>query len=289
MLKRTISGAVYVAIIVGFFLLRQFVDYRLFIMLPWIFSIIGSIEMANALKDKTDRSEYLLSIFAGITTIPVYACFSFLLDLTRYALTIALTYVLVLIIICVLFAIIRNRTGMNGEVKEVDFRAFFYPTVLLLFLADCNSFMAGKGFISLLLIFAISPFTDTAAYLVGLAYNAIRKGNAKKLCPKLSPKKTVAGAIGGLIGGVLGAILVAIIFEKNIRFFGISNPLLIFALIGLGGAIFTQAGDLFESHVKRQLGIKDMGNIMPGHGGIMDRIDGVLFNSAYIFIVFMFI
>ncbi len=289
MLKRTLSGAIYALLVVGFFLLRQFIDYRLFVILPWIFSIIGTLEITKALKEKLDKSEYLLSIFAGITVIPFYACFSFLLKLKQYALSLSLAYVLVIIVVCVFATLIRNKKGYNGEGKDVDFRAFFYPTVLLLFLTDINSFLAGKSFIALLLIFIVSALTDTFAYFVGVVYNKIKKGNAKKLCPKLSPKKTVAGAMGGLVGGVLGAILVSLVFAKRVAFLRLANPVLSLAIIGLGGAIFTQAGDLFESYIKRSVGIKDIGNIIPGHGGVMDRIDGLLFLTLFIYVIFTFI
>ena len=289
MAKRIVSGAVYCVIIVGFFLLRQFVDTRLFTILPWIFSIIGSIEMANAMKEKIDRSEYLLTIFAGATAIPVYAVFKYLLNLYTFAFTLTLAYVTLIILLCILLAVIRNNRGVNKETKEIDFRGFFYPVILLIFMADCNSFLAGRGLVSLLLIFVISALTDTFAYFVGITYSAIKKGEAKKLCPKLSPKKTVAGAIGGLVGGILGAIIVAILFKDKILFFEVKQPVLLFSFIGLGGAIVNQVGDLFESKIKRSLGIKDMGNIMPGHGGVMDRIDGILLLSVYIFLIFMFI
>ena len=66
-------------------------------------------------------------------------------------------------------------------------------------------------------------------------------------------------------------------------------PALIFIIIGIVGAVFTEAGDLFESLIKRRTGIKDMGRIMPGHGGVMDRIDGMTFASAFVWFMFLFI
>lgn len=289
MIKRTISGTIYAILVAGFFLLRQFVNYRFFAILPWILSVLGTIEIAKALKDKMDKAEFVLSIFAGITVIPFYACFSYLLRFTQYALSLSLAYLLVIIVCCVFVVIIRNNKGYNGKGKDIDFRVFFYPVALLLFLTDMNSFLSGRAFIGLLLVFVIASMTDVFAYFVGVIYNKIKKGNAKKLFPKLSPKKTVAGGVGGLFGGILGAILVSLIFANRVAFFKLGNPVLIFALIGLGGAIFTQGGDLFASYIKRSIGIKDFGTLIPGHGGVMDRIDGLLFLTIFIHVIFTFI
>ena len=121
------------------------------------------------------------------------------------------------------------------------------------------------------------------AYLVGMTYGKIKKGNVKKLCPRLSPNKTVAGAIGGLIGGTAGSLIVYAIFKPDL---GLNLPVLFFALTGLILALFTEIGDLLESFVKRRAGIKDMGKIMPGHGGIMDRIDGISLAGAVSLIIF---
>ena len=134
-----------------------------------------------------------------------------------------------------------------------------------------------KGFTAMLLIFVISPCTDTFAYLVGSLIGG------KKMCPKLSPKKTWSGGIGGLLGGVVGSLLAYLIFPVEVNFF---SPILLFIIVGVFASVLTQVGDLFESFIKRKAGIKDMGNIMPGHGGVLDRIDGTMFASVLIFIVF---
>ena len=113
--------------------------------------------------------------------------------------------------------------------------------------------------------------TDTFAYFVG------RGCGKHKLSPILSPAKTVEGAIGGL----LGAVGVGIIF-------GLWIHLPIFRAVGVGliAGIVGQIGDLFESALKRELGIKDFGSVMPGHGGALDRFDSLLFVApfAYLFL-----
>ena len=92
----------------------------------------------------------------------------------------------------------------------------------------------------------------------------------------------MSGAIGGTIGGVIGSILVCVIFRP---YTDAIFPILLFTLIGFVGSILTVFGDLFESYIKRRVGIKDMGKILPGHGGVSDRIDGLLFLAPFIFLV----
>ena len=179
----------------------------------------------------------------------------------------------------IILAIMNVKLGVKSIVNTLI--PLLYPSVLLLFLTLANTHRL--GFEILILTFVICPLTDTFAYLTGMAYNKIRKGKAKKLCPKLSPKKTVAGAIGGLVGGVVGALLIYLIFGSKIE----GNALLFYLIVGAIASIFTQIGDLFESFIKRKVNIKDMGNIMPGHGGVMDRIDGTIFASTFLYLVFL--
>ena len=154
---------------------------------------------------------------------------------------------------------------------------FIYPALFLLTMLLAND-MLDYGFIALLLAFVISPLSDTFAYLVGSSVGG------SKLCPKLSPKKTWSGAIGGLIGGAVGSIIVYFIFRPEINFF---SPVLLFILIGLVASVVNIIGDLFESYIKRKAGVKDSGKIIPGHGGILDRIDGTMFTMVFIYIVFL--
>lgn len=115
--------------------------------------------------------------------------------------------------------------------------------------------------------------TDSAAYLVG------RSLGKHKLAPALSPNKTIEGSLGGLIGGIAaGAAFAAWIH------LGITQGL----IVGLIAAVAGQSGDLFESALKREAGIKDFGRILPGHGGVLDRFDSLLFVAplAYCYLRF---
>ncbi len=120
------------------------------------------------------------------------------------------------------------------------------------------------GLAWLVLIVAITWMTDSAAYLGGRALGRT------KLAPTLSPGKTIEGALSGAIVGGLTAVGAAALL-------GLPIPLYAAAVTGLLISSLGQAGDLVESLIKRDLGIKDMGNLIPGHGGILDRIDALLF------------
>lgn len=114
-----------------------------------------------------------------------------------------------------------------------------------------------------LMLFATTWAADIAAYLAGNAF----KG--PKLWPRYSPNKTWSGLIGGLVGAVGAAVAIAAWF-MHLSLAGA-------AVIGLAGGLATMAGDLFESMLKRRFGVKDSGDIIPGHGGLLDRVDGLMF------------
>ena len=288
MLKRTVTGAIYVAIIAGFFLLRNYVDYRLFNILTFAFCALGTFEVARALKSRLYKGNFTLAIIFGCIFAPVFCAVEYLTNLRGAFAS------LILIELAVLYQVILF-TIKEMKATEINFKAdlktfavnllpFVYPALLLLTMLSANEL--GGGFIALLLIFVISPASDTFAYLVGMTYNKIRKGQAKRMCPRLSPKKTWAGAIGGVVGGVVGALVVYFATNTAILEGGKISVLLAFIIIGVVASVLTEIGDLFESLIKRKVGIKDMGKIMPGHGGIMDRIDGMSFAAVFVFVMF---
>ena len=122
------------------------------------------------------------------------------------------------------------------------------------------------GFEAFLFVALIVWMTDILAYFVG------RGVGGPRLWPRVSPNKTWSGAIGGLVGGVAAGIVVA--YASGI------GRLASLGVIALALSLLAQAGDLFESAVKRRFGAKDTGRIIPGHGGLMDRLDGFLFAAA---------
>ncbi len=277
MQKRIISGTIFALAIALFFVCREFVDYRCFYLLLCIFSTVGTNEIARALRGYFAPISITVCTIFGALYVPAFAISEYFF--TGYGL-IGATALIALAFIITTIANVKN--GMKSCLGVLI--PLLYPSILILFQMLANEL--ALGFIILLLTYVISPLTDTCAYFIGITYNKIRGGKAKKLCVKLSPKKTVAGAIGGLIGGILGAFLVWLVFKPELS---ISYPVLFFIIVGAIASIFNQVGDLFESYIKRKVGIKDIGNLIPGHGGVMDRIDGITFTGVFLFLAFLLV
>ncbi|MBO4262242.1 MAG: phosphatidate cytidylyltransferase [Clostridia bacterium] len=280
-IKRTLTGIVIVALIVGFLYLRENVDKKLFDIFLWGMAVIGTFELHRAFGKRTTRTQKSLAIIYAATIFPVA-----LFVEKQYTVVVAVGLAFVLIIISTL--IINHLTGLPGfrQGKDIDesvtmegvgltILTLFYPSIFLFLL----HYLSVEGHsVALILAFVVSPCTDVAAYLVG----SIVKG--KKLCPIISPNKTISGAIGGFFGGVAGSI--AVYFITGYHMWNVFADVAFFAAVGIVCAFLTEFGDLVESQIKRKLGVKDMGKLLPGHGGVMDRIDGLLFASAGLFLFF---
>jgi phosphatidate cytidylyltransferase len=124
----------------------------------------------------------------------------------------------------------------------------------------------GEGFLAIIFLFAVVWTTDIAAYFAGRAIGG------PKLMPRVSPNKTWSGAIGG----TLAAVVVALALAKVTALSG----LFAIAMLAVILSICAQGGDLFESFLKRRFGAKDSGHLIPGHGGLMDRLDGFVTASV---------
>ena len=159
-----------------------------------------------------------------------------------------------------------------GQVMTAFF-CYFYGPVLFSFIWLTRELLGGIYMVWL--IFISSWICDTCAYLSGMALGK------HKLTPVLSPKKSVEGAVGGVLGSALVGALFGYLFLN--RMFDGQNMVWICALICGAGAVISQIGDLAASGIKRNHGIKDYGKLIPGHGGVMDRFDSVLFTAPIIY------
>ena len=122
----------------------------------------------------------------------------------------------------------------------------------------------------------VTILTDSGAYFVGVAMGK------RKPFPNISPNKTIAGCVGGIIIGTAGIFAYGMIMQ---HFTGMTVSIPVLLTIGLVGSVITETGDLAFSLLKRKLGIKDYGNLIPGHGGMLDRFDSMIFSAPTIFLL----
>lgn len=167
----------------------------------------------------------------------------------------------------------------KAETIMAAFFGIFYVTVMLTCIYRVR--MLEGGVYLVWLIFLCSWGCDTCAYLVGVMFGK------HKMSPVLSPKKSVEGGIGGILGAALLGFIYVLIFGKKMT--EISNPVVSVPVICAIAAVISQIGDLAASGIKRDHNIKDYGKLIPGHGGIMDRFDSVIFTSPVIYYLIMYL
>lgn len=299
MKTRLITGIIYVAILIAFFCLKFFVpvvgnvpigDFC-FDVLIYAFALIGTSEMFRALKDKMTKAERVLGWIFTIITIPVCALCEWAFGNGLWAMG-ACIFLFALVLLCLLVVQHKDTTV---ESLGLSLLTAVYPTMMLGLLVLANHLQADgetlekfalDSRIVLLMIFVISPCSDTIAYVFGVCF---RKWLPKKMAPELSPNKTVIGGVGGLVGGMLGAAALYFLYNMPVGYGSYDQMYLwlpIYIGIGFLTSLATMFGDLVESSLKRKLGIKDMGKLLPGHGGILDRIDGTLFATVIVYSIF---
>ncbi len=288
---RLLSGTVYIAILVAFFCLKNFVHDLFFDGLIYTFCLIGTFEMLRAVKEKTTRAQRSVTYAYAMGAIPIVALLEYFFQMGVGAMCV----VFFVYAIVILSLLVFDYENTNMENTGVSLLSGVYPALLLCVMvlvnhAEAPAALQQFGFdsrILMLFVFVISPAADTIAYVFGFC---LHKVFPQKLAPKLSPNKTMIGGVGGLVGGMLGALALYFIYNAFCGSFAQMHIWLpVYLGIGLVAAIATAFGDLVESSIKRKLCIKDMGNIMPGHGGALDRLDGTLFATAVVYAAYIVI
>lgn len=192
--------------------------------------------------------------------------------------------------ICLALAVFTFKAEMELKDLLATICSLIYPMALVsLAFALSREFSCGGTFAISFAIF-LPVFSDTFAYLVGSTLGK------RKLCPSISPKKTVAGAIGGLLGSVLCAVTFFLLFDLYavipVGYVTFSDSVavraVVFVVLGIVGGVLAEIGDLAASRIKRTMNIKDFGNIFPGHGGVLDRLDSIMFTLVMLFTAFTF-
>lgn len=306
MKTRIITGSIIGLAVIAFFALRQLVSPYFFDALIGIVMIFGAGEVSKVFNrsgkynNMTLAVVFPVAIFLSIL-LGVYCKLSFL-----YIVLIDLVIFLLFSIVAFVWTILDKKatktenTDVNNSSKYVLKKTFltiaiyFYPTVILSFLCYVNHMnnfgLIGAeniSFFALVILFTTTMLTDVFAYFIGSAL----KG--KKLCPYISPNKTISGAIGGIFGAIIGAIACYYIFFNIGNYANIFNganfTIWLCLLYSLLASVISQAGDIFASWLKRTARTKDFSTVFPGHGGFMDRCDGLCFNAVLTFIFFVII
>lgn len=169
-----------------------------------------------------------------------------------------------------------NAMGSHKTVGLEQMGGAFLLSVLIPYFL--SSFLRLRGLVEwrfyILLPFVVAFTSDAFALFAGMAFGR------RKLAPELSPKKTVEGAVGGLLGAVVCAVGYGILAQP---LFGVAKVRLgVMAVYGGTGSLVAQFGDLAFSYIKREYGLKDFGNLFPGHGGVLDRFDSVTFCAPFL-------
>ncbi len=178
-----------------------------------------------------------------------------------------LSLALVMLVFCAVAAGVFARSR-GQEALDAAYGVLYlgWPAVLLIWLRDGST---AVGLAWTVFAFAVAWASDIMAYLAGSTFGG------PKLWPRFSPNKTWSGFIGGLAAGCGAGALLAAFLDMGIGpAWG--------ALLGLAAAVATMAGDLWESALKRRYGVKDAGNLIPGHGGLLDRVDGLMFAAVVV-------
>ena len=296
MLKRTITGGVIFLVTLLFVVLKQFSPlffdaYLLLIMYGAIYEMYKVHQMSGKQAD-----------FISICFIPLVACIIFNLEKNPvknifYVVLIALVVMSVVLIEDIVEFRDNRKYGTTEKNINVlnqklflktrtTMAVFAYPILPLLMLMVLNHIDYDLAYIGIIATFAVSMLTDTCAYFVG------RFLGKTKFIPEVSPNKTIAGVFGGFAGGLIGALSCFFLFYYTDIFalatYGSMGLLItVFILIGILGSLINQLGDLIASAYKRKYSIKDFSNIFPGHGGFMDRVDGLMFTGSFILVLFI--
>ncbi|MDK2917425.1 MAG: phosphatidate cytidylyltransferase [Candidatus Petromonas sp.] len=251
MVKRIVSG------IIGIPLLIYIVSKGGF-----LFTISLLVIVLLALREFYNAFDNLhispLKYVGYLFTIIMYLAFSY----KKLNITLLIFFMITLTVLLI-FLFNKKTSFMDLAITLVG---FLYVSYFLFHILLISSFL--DTYI-IWFVFIIAWATDTFAYFSGYFFGR------RKLFPEVSPKKTVEGSIGGMIGSILICIIFSYLLKPDFIIHSI--------FLGFIGSILSQIGDLIASKIKRHVGIKDYGNLIPGHGGILDRFDSILLTSPFVY------
>lgn len=255
---RLLSGIVLVILIIGVLYAGGYVTAGVMLLL----SLGGVFELLRIYK--------LHKTPIGIATYIATVAYYLLIVLDKNEFVMPLIILLVLTILGIYVTTYPKYTDKDAMAAVLS---FLYVTVMLSYMYLIRDLNHGGALV--VMVFVCSWVNDTCAYCVGVTLGK------HKMTPKLSPKKSVEGLVGGIAGSAVVGAIYGMFFNKEVL--AINNAPVIFAIIGAFGAIVAVIGDLAASAIKRNNDIKDYGKLIPGHGGIMDRFDSIIFTAPIIY------
>lgn len=239
--------------------------------LTFAISMVGLFEFYRAVRKENQKKSLEIVGYAG--AIVYYLVLLFAGEVENLFLVLILTVIVMMFIYVFTYPVF-----VSTELMSTVFGILYVP-VMLSFVYLTRSYQDGKYLVWLILL--SSWICDTCAYCVGMLLGK------HKLAPVLSPKKSIEGAVGGTAGSAIAGALYGVYL---VRAHGQRIEIIIlFAIISALGAIVSQVGDLTASAIKRNHDIKDYGNLIPGHGGILDRFDSVIVTAPMIYMLAVFL
>lgn len=260
MKQRLITAGIGLCIVVPFFVFSNTYAWEVFIALC---SVLGVFELMRAVK-LLPRFELSIPTLLYAAAVPLFSACNY-----KTALDMTVLYLCVMLFL----GIVVNR---KDSPERICCGAAFSVYVVITFSSLLFLRRMEVGAYLFMLVFVGAWMTDSFAYFVG------KFTGKRKLCPLLSPKKTVEGALGGWVGCIvcflLYGLIIEICTEKTANY-------LFLILTGAVVGIVSQLGDLLMSALKRRVNLKDFSNILPGHGGILDRFDSVMAVSTFLYLL----
>lgn len=263
MKTRIITALICIPVLVAILLSNSFVIAAAIA----VVALVGLCEFYKAVG--LFEKKALCSIgYLACLIIPALACAK------EYVLIENITSVLIYLAVFALFLVLlyshekTNIQNVGVIVLSVIYIPYFLTDIVKIRLLE-------NGELYIWIVFIAAFLTDTCAYFCGIFLGK------HKLCPNVSPKKTIEGAVGGVLGCIVFCLLYGILLQKG---FDLKVDFIKLGILGMIAAGVSEIGDLVASIIKRHYGIKDYGTLFPGHGGILDRCDSVIFVAPVVYL-----
>lgn len=227
-------------------------------MLIYVIAAIGLFEMFKMRKLSLFSVPGILSLIALFAMLMPVEWEKYVVDATSFS---KLEWLIMMTALLLIYVVLKKNKFTFDDVGFLIASVFYVGVGFYYFVATRE---ATDGLLYIVFALVVVWSTDSGAYFVG------RKLGKHKLWPEISPKKTVEGFVGGIVIAVIAAVIFELIAGLDVNW-------ALFLIVTVVASVIGQLGDLVESAIKRHYGVKDSGNILPGHGGILDRFDSLLF------------